>query len=258
MPRKTISLEAVATIGIDIGKNTFHLIGLDKMGAIVLRQKLSRNQVDTRLANMPRCLIGMEACAGAHHLSRQLKALDHDARLMPAQYVRPYSKGQKNDFRDAEAIAEAVLRPTMKFVAIKTVEQLDLQGLHRVRERLVCQRTSVINQIRAFLLERGIAVRQGLNPEYDAICAVRAGSVQGFLAGLTTGNGPKFSLPTRKPPLVGSYAFFEDFKRLSRDDMLRMSLHGSHRCNGLSLGSGGGLFGDHACHFGFHPSATGC
>ncbi|MFY9893660.1 MAG: IS110 family transposase [Xanthobacteraceae bacterium] len=162
MPRKTTSLEAVATIGIDIGKNTFHLIGLDKVGAIVLRQKLSRSQVDTRLANMPPCLIGMEACVGAHHLSRQLKALGHDARLMPAQYVRPYSKGQKNDFRDAEAIAEAVLRPTMKFVAIKTVEQLDLQGLHRVRERLVCQRTSVINQIRAFLLERGIAVRQGL------------------------------------------------------------------------------------------------
>src|SRR5262249_8517403 len=103
-----------------------------------------------------------EACVGAHHLSRQLKALGHDARLMPARYVRPYSKGQKNDFRDAEAIAEAVLRPTMKFVAIKTIEQLDLQALHRVRERLVCQRTSVINQIRAFLLERGIAVRQGL------------------------------------------------------------------------------------------------
>ena len=119
MPRKTTSLEAVATIGIDIGKNTFHLIGLDKMGAIVLRQKLSRGQVDTRLANMPRCLIGMEACVGAHHLSRQLKA---HARLMPARYVRPYSRGQKNDFRDAEAIAEAVLRPTMKFFAIKTVE----------------------------------------------------------------------------------------------------------------------------------------
>ena len=162
MPPKTTSLEACRTIGIDIGKNTFHLIGLDTMGAIVLRQKLSRNQVDIRLANMPRCLIGMEACVGAHHLSRQLKALGHDARLMPARHVRPYSKGQKNDFRDAEAIAEAVLRPTMKFVAIKTVEQLDLQGLHRVRERLVCQRTSVINQIRAFLLERGIAVRQGL------------------------------------------------------------------------------------------------
>jgi transposase len=162
MARKTSSLEAVATIGIDIGKNTFHLIGLDNKGAIVLRQKLSRGQIETRLANMPPCLIGMEACVGAHHLGRQLKALGHDARLMPARYVRPYSKGQKNDFRDAEAIAEAVLRPTMKFVAIKTVEQLDLQGLHRVRERLVCQRTSVINQIRAFLLERGIAIRQGL------------------------------------------------------------------------------------------------
>jgi transposase len=103
----------------------------------------------------------MEACVGAHHLSRRLKALGHDARLMPAKYVRPYSKGQKNDFRDAEAIAEAVQRPTMKFVATKSAEQLDLQSLHRVRERLVSQRTGVINQIRAFLLERGIAVRQG-------------------------------------------------------------------------------------------------
>src|ERR671919_1905045 len=155
-------LQHVATLGIDIGKNSFHLIGLDARGAIVLRQKLSRGQVEQRLANMPPCLIGMEACVGAHHLSRQLKAHGHDARLMPARYVRPYSKGQKNDFRDAEAIAEAVLRPTMKFVAIKTVEQLDLQALHRVRERLVCQRTGIINQIRAFLLERGIAVRQGL------------------------------------------------------------------------------------------------
>jgi transposase len=162
MPRATTSTNVITTIGIDIGKNTFHLIGLDKKGAIVLRQRVSRSQVYARLANIPPCLIGMEACVGAHHLSRQIKALGHDARLMPARYVRPYSKGQKNDFRDAEAIAEAVLRPTMKFVATKTVEQLDLQGLHRVRERLVCQRTSVINQIRAFLLERGIAVRQGL------------------------------------------------------------------------------------------------
>src|SRR5205809_3564023 len=111
---------------------------------------------------MPPCLIGMEACVGAHHLSRQLKGLGHDARLMPARYVRPYSKGQKNDFRDAEAIAEAVQRPTMKFVATKTADQLDLQALHRVRERLVSQRTGVANQIRAFLLERGVAVRQGL------------------------------------------------------------------------------------------------
>ena len=153
---------AVAVVGIDIGKNSFHVVGLDQRGAIVLRQKWSRGQVEARFANMPPCLIGMEACVGAHHLSRRLNALGHDARLMPAKYVRPYSKGQKNDFRDAEAIAEAVQRPTMKFVVTKTIDQLDLQALHRVRERLVSQRTGIINQIRAFLLECGIAVRQGL------------------------------------------------------------------------------------------------
>src|SRR5947199_4102467 len=152
---------AVAVIGIDIGKNSFHVVGLDNRGAIVRRQKWSRGQIEARLANLPPCLIGMEAYVGAHHLSRKLKALGHDARLMPAKYVRPYSKGQMNDFRDADAISEAVQRPTMKFVATKTADQLDLQALHRVRERLVSQRTGIINQIRAFLLERGVAVRQG-------------------------------------------------------------------------------------------------
>src|SRR5438046_7518635 len=152
---------SITFVGIDIGKNPFHVVGLDECGAIVLRQRWSRGQIGTRLVNMSPCLSGMEACVGAHHLSRKLKALGHDARLMPAKYVRPYSKGQKNDFRDAEAIAEAVQRPTMKFVATKTADQLDLQALHRVRERLVSQRTGIIDQIRAFLLERGIAVRQG-------------------------------------------------------------------------------------------------
>ncbi len=160
MPATTAKTASV--VGIDIGKNSFHVVGLDDRGAIVVRQKWSRGQVEARFASMPPCLVGMEACVGAHHLSRKLKALGHDARLMPAKYVRPYSKGQKNDFRDAEAIAEAVQRPTMKFVATKTADQLDLQALHRVRERLVHQRTGIINQIRAFLLERGIAVRQGL------------------------------------------------------------------------------------------------
>ena len=155
------STNAVATIGIDIGKNSFHLIGLDDRGAIVLRQKQSRRQIETKFANMAPCLIGMEACVGAHHLSRRLQALGHDTRMMPALYVKAYLKGQKNDFRDAEAIAEAVQRPTMRFVPTKTMDQLDLQALHRSRSRLVRQRTAVINQIRAFLLERGIAVRQG-------------------------------------------------------------------------------------------------
>ena len=167
---------SIAVVGIDIGKNSFHVVGHDQRGAIVLRQKWSRGQVETRLANLSPCLIGMEACVGAHHLSRKLQTAGHDTRLMPAKYVRPYSKGQKNDFRDAEAIAEAVQRPTMKFVATKTAEQLDLQALHRVRERLVSQRTGIINQIRAFLLERGVAVRQGLRflrAELPGILATR-------------------------------------------------------------------------------------
>src|SRR5450631_4664384 len=124
---------------------------------------------------MPPCLIGMEAGVGAQHLSGKLKALGHDARMMPAKYVRAYLKGQKNDFRDAEAIAEAVLRPTMRFVATKTVDQLDLQALHRVRDRLVSQRTGIINQIRAFMLERGIAVRQGLRFLRSELPSILAG-----------------------------------------------------------------------------------
>src|SRR5258708_26115162 len=125
----------VAVVGSDIGKNSFHIVGQDGRGEIVLRQKWSRSQVEARFANMSPCLIGMEACVGAHHLSRRLRALGHDARLMPAKYVRPYSKGQKNDFREAEAIAEAVQRPTMKFVATKTADPPDLHALHPVPQR---------------------------------------------------------------------------------------------------------------------------
>lgn len=147
-------------IGIDIGKNVFHLIGLDKHGRVQMRVNLTRGQLDANLANTPPCLIGMEACSGAHHLSRKLIRLGHDARLMPAKYVKAFLKGNKNDFRDAEAIAEAVQRPTMSFVATKTEDQLDLQALHRVRSRLVRERTAVINEIRAFPLERDIAVAQ--------------------------------------------------------------------------------------------------
>ena len=153
--------ETIATIGIDLGKNTFHLIGMDTRGRTVLRRKVSRGQLQPCLANLPVCLIGMEACTGAHHVGRQLAALGHDVRLLPAQYVKPFLKGHKNDFRDAEAIAEAVQRPTMRPVPLKSAEQLDLQALHRVRSRLIGQRTAVMNQIRGFLLECGIAVRPG-------------------------------------------------------------------------------------------------
>src|SRR3982074_3442827 len=167
---------AIAVIGIDIGKNSFHIVGHDEPRCHRAAAEVVTRRGGNAARNLPPCLIGMEACVGAHHLSRKLQMLGHDARLMPAKYVRPYSKGQKNDFRDAEAIAEAVQRPTMKFVATKTAEQLDLQALHRVRERLGSQRTGIINQIRAFMLERGIAVRQGigfLRTELPTILATR-------------------------------------------------------------------------------------
>jgi len=121
----------------------------------VLRKKLSRTQLLLFTATRKPLLIGMEACGGAHYLARALREQGHDARLMPAQYVKPYVKTNKNDYLDAEAIAEAVQRPTMRFVPIKTDEQLDLQALHRVRDRWVARRTAVMNQIRGFLLERG-------------------------------------------------------------------------------------------------------
>jgi len=112
-------------------------------------------------ANLPVCLIAMEASCGAHHIGRMLAAQGHDVRLIPAQFVRPFVKSNKNDYIDAEAIAEAAQRPTMRFVPIKTEDQLDMQAYHRRRDRLVARRTGVINQLRAFLLERGITVRQG-------------------------------------------------------------------------------------------------
>src|ERR1700741_5035458 len=151
----------IHTIGIDLGKTVFHLVGLDARGEVVVRKKCSRNQILRFTANLHVSLIGMEACGGAHFLARALREQGHDARLMPAQYVKPYVKTNKNDYIDAEAIAEAVGRPRMRFVSIKTDDQLDLQSLHRVRERWVSGRNAVINQIRGLLLERGITIRKG-------------------------------------------------------------------------------------------------
>jgi transposase len=161
MSRKTDTV-GVRTIGIDTGKNTLHLVGLDDGGAIVLREKLPRGRVATRLANMPPCLIGIEAGMGTHYVARELIALGHDVRQVPPIYARPFRQTHKNDFRDAYAIAEAVQRPSTRFVPVKTDNQLDLQALHRVRSRLISERTAIINQIRGFLLEHGIPVRQGL------------------------------------------------------------------------------------------------
>ena len=151
----------IHTIGIDLGKTIFHLVGLNQRGEVVERKKFSRAQLLRFTANRQVHLIGMEACGGSHFLGRALREQGHEVRLIPAQYVKPFVKTNKSDFIDAEAIAEAVGRPTMRFVPIKSDDQLDLQSLHRVRERWVMRRTAVVNQIRGLLLERGITVRKG-------------------------------------------------------------------------------------------------
>src|SRR5437764_3393718 len=151
----------IRSIGIVLGKTTFHLVALGTRSQIVIRKKCSRTQLLEYTTNLPSTLIGMEAGVGSHFLGRALREQGHEVRLIPAQFVRPFVKSNKNDYCDAEAIAEAVERENMRFVPIKTEDQLDVQALHRVRERLVSRRTSVINQIRSFLLERGISFRKG-------------------------------------------------------------------------------------------------
>jgi len=134
----------IASIGIDIGKITFHLVALDEQGGIVVRKKFSRQQLLAYTANLSASLIGIEACGGAHCLARVMRERGHTVRLIPGQFVKPFRKSNKNDYLDAEAIAEAVTRHNMRFVPIKTEDQLDLQGQHRVRERLVHNRTEVL------------------------------------------------------------------------------------------------------------------
>src|ERR1700722_17071639 len=146
----------ITSIGVDLGKTTFHLVALGEQGKVVVRKKFSRKQLLAYTANLQSSLIGIEACSGAHFIGAALRNQGHDVRLIPAQFVKPYVKSNKNDFLDAEAIAEAVARQNMRFVPIKTEDQLDLQAIHRVRDRLIARRTSVINQLRAFLLERGM------------------------------------------------------------------------------------------------------
>jgi transposase len=151
----------ISVLGIDLGKNSCSVVGLDDTGKVIMRRRLQRESVIKFAVGLEPCIMAMEACCGAHHLGRILREQGHQIRLMSPEYVRPYVKAQKNDDRDAEAIAEAATRPTMRFVELKSAEQLDMQSLHRVRDRLVGERTALINQLRAVLLERGIAVPQG-------------------------------------------------------------------------------------------------
>ena len=151
----------IAVLGIDLGKNICSVVGLDTAGRVVVRRRLRRESVIKFAAGLAPCIIAMEACCGAHHLGRILRTQSHVVRLMSPEYVRPYVKAYKNDDRDAEAIAEAATRPTMRFVELKSEEHLDMQTLHRARDRLVGERTALINQLRAVLLERGLVIPQG-------------------------------------------------------------------------------------------------
>ncbi|WP_283151231.1 IS110 family transposase [Silvimonas soli] len=147
--------------GIDLGKTTFHVVGLDAAGHPVQRITLSRNTIFTFFSNATAALIGMEACPGSQWLARKLESMGHTVRIIPAQFVKPYVKSNKNDLIDAAAIAEAVTRPTMRFVQARSVEQVELQARHRIRDRLIASRTRLINQARAFCLEFGIPIRAG-------------------------------------------------------------------------------------------------
>ncbi|MBP0447921.1 IS110 family transposase [Roseomonas sp. SSH11] len=152
----------IATIGVDLAKHVFQLHGVGPDGQVVLRQKLRRTQMMAFFAKLPACLIGMEACATAHHWARELSALGHEIRLMPAHYVKAYLKRGKNDAADAEAICEAVTRPTMRFVAVKSREQQAVLVMHRTRDLLVRQRTQAANSLRSLLAEFGVAEAQGI------------------------------------------------------------------------------------------------
>lgn len=166
------SISVLSSVGIDIGKEVFHLVGFDPSGTVVLRRKIKRLALVKEFEKLPCCIVGMEACLSAHFVSRILRGLGFSPRIIPAKYTKPFVKGQKNDYNDAEAIAEAALRPNLKLVQEKTQDQLDLQALHRVRARLVSRRTATINQIRAFLIEQGITVRTGARSLRNSLFAI--------------------------------------------------------------------------------------
>src|SRR6516165_4876274 len=154
------SMSEITTVGLDLAKHVFQVLGIDPEGTTVLRRRLRRNQVLALFSRLRRCVVGMEACATAHYWARELAALGHAVRLMPAQYVKAYVKRNKNDAADAEAICEAVQRPTMRFVSVKTAEQQASQLLHRGREQLVRQRTGLVNALRGHLAEFGVIAPQ--------------------------------------------------------------------------------------------------
>ncbi len=158
----------ITTIGLDIAKSVFHLYAVNRMGRLVKKKQLTRKHVLAYMAKLEPCLIAMEACGGANYWAREFIALGHQVKLIAPQYVKAYVKGNKNDYNDAEAIAEAAQRPNMRFVPIKSVEQQDMQNFHRQRERIKKERNALVNQARGLLAEYGIVLNKG-------VAAVRKG-----------------------------------------------------------------------------------
>jgi transposase len=178
----------VTTLGIDLAKNVFRVHGCDASGKVAVSKSLTRRQLQIFVATLPPCLVGMEACATAHYWAREIQKHGHEVRLMAPQYVRPYVKTNKNDTRDAEAICEAVRRPTMRFVAVKSPAQQDVQALHRVRQQLVKEMTALCNQVRGLLAEYGVVIPRGIAALRPALSNCRrAGQwAQRFNAGVGT------------------------------------------------------------------------
>lgn len=165
-------MSKIKVLGIDLAKNIFQLHGVDDKGKVILQKRLSRGKLTEFIANLPTCLIGMESCGGAHYWARKFQSFGHEVKLMSPQYVKPYVKTNKNDYNDAEAICEAVTRPSMRFVPLKSLEQQDIQALHRIRSRLVCERTGLVNQIRGLLAEYGIVTAKGIHQLRKALPAL--------------------------------------------------------------------------------------
>src|SRR3974390_3471166 len=184
-------MQTIATIGLDIAKSVFQVHGIDAAGQVIIRRQLKRRFVLSFFEKLPPCLVGIEACASSHHWSRELQALGHTVRLMPPAYVKPYVKRQKNDSTDAEAICEAVTRPTMRFVPTKTVEQQSCLMLHRARHLFIRQQTAIINSIRAYLAEFGIVAPVGG-------CRATAGGCRRSIRGPAPRSGPRVSCGSRQ------------------------------------------------------------
>ena len=172
----------ITTIGLDIAKSVFHLFAVNQTGRLVKKKQLKRKQVLTYMANLEPCLIVMEACGGAHYWGREFTALGHEVKLIAPQYVKPYVKGNKNDYNDSEAIAEAAQRPTMRFVPIKSVERQDIQNFHCQRERIKKQRTALVNQVRGLLAEYGIVIKLGVSAVRETLPGILEDADNGLTA----------------------------------------------------------------------------